>query len=157
MADSPAPPAPPPTRRQIMRRLPMLLALLAILGGGGFHVAYSGLLADWLARRPGGDGGGDIAFVPLEPLVVNLAVPGRSRHLRIAATIETTRAHHHEVARLLPRILDVMNGYLQALEPTRIEEEGALVRIRQHLLRRLQMITGAGQVSDLLITEFVIN
>jgi len=31
------------------------------------------------------------------------------------------------------------------------------VRIRAHLLRRIQIVTGEGRVRDLLVTEFVLN
>ena len=62
-----------------------------------------------------------------------------------------------EVTLLLPRIVDVMNGYLRALDPKVMEDPAALVRIRAQMLRRIQIVTGEGRVRDLLITEFVLN
>ena len=38
-----------------------------------------------------------------------------------------------------------------------LEDPAALVRIRAHLLRRIQIVTGEGRVRDLLISEFVLN
>ena len=58
---------------------------------------------------------------------------------------------------LLPRIVDVMNGYLRALDAAELENPAALVRLRAQMLRRIQIVTGEGRVRDLLITEFVLN
>ena len=38
-----------------------------------------------------------------------------------------------------------------------IEDPAALARLRAQMLRRIQVVTGEGQVRDLLITEFVLN
>jgi flagellar FliL protein len=62
-----------------------------------------------------------------------------------------------EVTLLLPRILDVLNSYLRAIDVAEIEDSAALVRIRAQLLRRIQIVTGEGRVRDLLVTEFVLN
>jgi flagellar FliL protein len=62
-----------------------------------------------------------------------------------------------EVTLLLPRIMDVLNGYLRAIDITQLEDPAALIRIRAHMLRRIQIVTGEGRVRDLLITEFVLN
>jgi flagellar FliL protein len=62
-----------------------------------------------------------------------------------------------EVTLLLPRIMDVLNSYLRAVDVAQIEDPSALIRIRAHMLRRIQIVTGEGRVRDLLITEFVMN
>ena len=58
---------------------------------------------------------------------------------------------------LLPRILDVLNGYLRAVETADLENPSALVKLRAQMLRRVQIVTGEGRVRDLLVTEFVLN
>ena len=62
-----------------------------------------------------------------------------------------------EVVLLKPRILDVMNGYLRAVEVQELADPHALVRLRSQMLRRIQIVTGEGRVRDLLVTEFVLN
>jgi flagellar FliL protein len=66
-------------------------------------------------------------------------------------------AYAGEVAMLKPRILDVLNGYLRAVDPAELEDPAALVRLRAQMLRRIQIVTGEGRVRDLLVTEFVMN
>ena len=57
----------------------------------------------------------------------------------------------------MPRILDVMNSYLRAIDTGSLEDPAAMVRLRAQMLRRIQIVTGEGRVRDLLVTEFVLN
>jgi flagellar FliL protein len=54
-------------------------------------------------------------------------------------------------------VVDVLNGYLRALEPREIEDPAALMRIRAQMLRRVQVVAGGDRVRDLLVMEFVVN
>jgi flagellar FliL protein len=141
---------------------PLLIGVLLalILGGGGFYAAWSGLLF-------GGGGHGDegaappalqgIAFVPLETMVVSLGADSGSEHLRFTAQVEVVDAAEADVTLLKPRILDVLNSYLRAIDTASIEDPQAMARLRAQMLRRVQIVTGEGRVRDLLITEFVLN
>lgn len=158
MAHTAAPPEGPVPKRT--SRLPLLIGLLLTLlgGAGGFAATYFG-------KMPGADAGEggpasglpDIAFVALEPITISLGPASRSRHLRFAAQIEVEARHAAEVEKLRPRILDMLNGYLRAVELAELEQTSSLVRLRAQMLRRLQIVTGEGRVRDLLITEFVMN
>lgn len=158
MAAAADPAAPPPVKAS---KLPLLLGLvLAVAGGaGGFLAVRAGLLG-------GGEAGAEAAadahgaapvaaFVPLPPLTVNIA--GGDRFLRFAGQVEVDPAHLDEVAALTPRIVDVLNGYLRAVEPRDLESPAALLSIRSQLLRRVQVVAGADRVHDLLVMEFVVN
>jgi flagellar FliL protein len=160
-------------------KLPLLIGLvLALAGaGGGFYATYAGLLDGVLGggheAATGQDGhgtdddhatadahdagGGDVGFVPIEPITINLGPRGESRHLRFAAQLEVPSGSADEVARLMPRIMDVLNIYLRALDPHEFEEPAALLRLRAQMLRRVQIVTGPGLVNDLLVIEFVFN
>lgn len=143
-------------------KLPLIIGLvLAILGGGGgFFAVYSGLLA------PGGaemaepvvtNPTKDVAFVELSPLVISLGPAGNVRHLRFGAQLEVAKTHEEVVRDQLPRIVDVLNGYLRAVDMADLEGPTALVRLRAQMLRRVQIVTGEGAVRDLLIMEFVLT
>lgn len=131
------------------------------LGGGGFFAIYSGMIP------LGGGGGGHeappsagalhVAFVPMEPIMVALPRGGQARMLRFTGQLEVAPEHQAEVASLMPRVLDVLNTYLRAVEVKDLEDPAALARLRAQMLRRLQVVTGEGRVNDLLITEFVLN
>lgn len=158
MTDTPAPdmsaPEPP---RPARSKLPLLIGLVLALagGGGGFYAVYSGLLFGAPAERPAALP--DIAFVAIEPMVISLGPGTGNSHLRFAATLEVPRRQQAEVSVLMPRIVDVLNGYLRAVTPQELADPGALIRLRAQMLRRVQIVTGDGRVRDLLITEFVMN
>ncbi|MDO6522989.1 flagellar basal body-associated FliL family protein [Shimia thalassica] len=138
--------------------------LLAVLGGGGaFYAMYSDLLfgeetksakmeaAVEAAPMP------DVAFVPIDPLVVSLGSNAINRHLRFRAQLEVVPAYEQDVIHLLPRIVDVLNNYLRALEASDIEQPAALMNLRAQMLRRVQIVVGPGRVNDLLVMEFVLK
>jgi flagellar FliL protein len=144
-------------------KVPLLLGLVlaAVLGGGGFYATWSGMIlgggthASPAEGMPGPLTG--IAFVPLETMVISLAPDSSSKHLRFTAQVEVVDTAAADVAMLAPRIMDVLNSYLRAIDTAAIEDPGAMARLRAQMLRRIQIVTGEGRVRDLLITEFVLN
>lgn len=166
MATAAAPPEAAPKKSGLM---PLVLGLVGALvaGGGGFYATYALLPAaeavDGGANGHGEDAGHGagalpaLAFVPVPPLIVSLGPGAGSRHLRLSAQVEAEPPYAAEVTHLMPRIQDVMNSYLRAVAVAELEDPAALLRIRAHLLRRIQVVTGEGRVRDLLITEFVLN
>lgn len=145
-------------------KMPLILGLVFALlgGGGGFMAVQMGLI--------GGETAGDeahapdpleplppVAFVPLEPLLISL--PNRSGHqyLRFVAQIEVAPEHAADVEAIKPRIVDVLNGYLRAVEVADFDDPNALMRLRAQMLRRVQVVAGEGRVRDLLIMEFVLS
>lgn len=151
----------PTPARKAGLMLPILvgLALAALGGGGAFYAVWAG----WLLPQPAEtdtadvDALPDLAFVPIDPVIISLPPGARSEHLRFTAQLEVNARHTDEVRLLLPRILDVLNGYLRAIDVAEFEDPAALMRIRAQLLRRIQLVVGDGRVRDLLITEFVLN
>ncbi len=161
MAEAEAPQDAVPKKKS---KLPLILGLVLflVLGGGGFYAVYSGLIlgssaasanltVDQSSALP------DIAFVPLEPVTITLGDVSANMHLRLTAQLEVEKSKEQEVTLLTPRILDVLNGYLRAVEVPELEDPHALVRLRSQMLRRIQIVTGEGRVRDLLVTEFVLH
>lgn len=156
-AETPQDAAPP---KKSKKPLLIGLVLMLLLGGGGFYATWSGLILgghEEPAEAHGPEALPDIAFVPIEPLTISLGPAADNRHLRFTAQIEVEGAHKEEVTLLLPRVVDVMNSYLRALDLAVLEDPAALVKMRAQMLRRIQIVSGEGRVRDLLITEFVLN
>lgn len=145
---------------------PLILGLvLALAGGGGGFFAISG----------GFVGGGDeadsthglaeepaeplpsLSFVPLDPFVVSLRQGGKQALLRFTAQLEVRPEYAAEVEAIKPRVVDVLNGYLRAVDVSDLADPTVLVRLRGQMLRRVQVVAGQGRVRDLLIMEFVFN
>lgn len=154
----------PPKKKGLL--FPLLFGIVgaAAAGGGAFFAASSGMLggdatetelasdkAPEAAPMPG------ITFLELDPMIVSLSGDGYSRHLRFRGHLEVFEGQEENVTKLTPRILDVLNSYLRALDVGTLEEPDSLVRIRINMLRRVQLVVGEGRVRDLLVTEFVLN
>jgi flagellar protein FliL len=154
-------------------KLGLLIGAAGLLVGvaGGFYATYSGLIggsgdaevaeghAD--ADAPHGKtyvaGESEVTFIPVSPLVVSLTGSQSPKHLRFTSQLEVPSEHSGEVSRLLPRVIDVMNGYLRAVDPRALESPGALITLRSQMLRRVELVVGPGRVSDVLVMEFVLS
>ena len=143
----------------------LILAVVLCLAGGGLgffaisggyvplggHEEAKAPVHDAVAALP------DVAFVDIPTLIVTLPPGAKNDHLRFTGQIEVPSQYQSDVEYLLPRIQDVMNGYLRALTAEDIEGPGALFKIRLHLFRRIVMVVGLGKANSLLVTEFILN
>lgn len=147
-------------------KMPVILGFaLAIAGaGGGYYATSTGLIlggesdhAETDTAHHGEASGKDVSYVAVDPLTISLRAPSTSRHLLFRANLEVLPEAVAEVENLLPRVTDMLNSYLRALDPPDFEDPSALTRLRAQMLRRIQVVAGAGKVNDLLIMEFVLN
>ncbi|MGJ8616824.1 MAG: flagellar basal body-associated FliL family protein [Sulfitobacter sp.] len=150
-----------PTKKS---KLPLIIGLflgLAGAGGGYFAVSSGMILAsdshEHTEAEMTGEAMPDVAFVPVDPLVISLRAPSQSNHLRFRAELEVPAQFKVDVEKILPRVVDVLNSYLRALDMGAFEDPSALMRLRAQMLRRVQIVAGQGRVNDLLIMEFVLN
>lgn len=109
------------------------------------------------APATGADIAADTTFVAIDPIMVSLGDGKGSDHLRFRAELEVGSADAAEVTAILPRIVDVLNGYLRAIETEDLRNPQALTRLRGQMLRRIAVVAGPDRVRDLLIMEFVLN
>lgn len=154
-------------------KLPIFIGLaLALLGGGGgFYAVYSGMIlgaessassvaepvAEVASGVPQVAVPADITFVPVDPMTISLSPGSSARHLMFRAELEVRSAQEATVRKLMPRVVDVLNSYLRAVEPRDFDDPAALARLRGQMLRRVQIVTGPDAVRDLLVMEFVLN
>lgn len=162
MADEVAPEGDPPKNSKMPLILGLTLALIG--GGGGFYATWSGMiLAQSDEHHVEGDKKeikdlfADIAFVEIDPMVISIDARPERRLLRFRAQLEVPKDYQEDVIKLLPRVVDVLNSYLRALEVSDLENQAALTRLRAQMLRRIQIVTGQGRVNDFLIMEFVLT
>lgn len=146
----------------------LLLALLPalLLGGGAFFATYTGM-----ATLPFGGAAEtseskktkpepksfDVAYLELDELVVPLSPRARSRFLVFQASIEAAPEDIPALEQIRPRILDVFNTYLRAIEEKELDEPSAMALLRARLLRRLGVVAAPVAPKDLLITTFVLK
>lgn len=141
--------------------------LMLGLGGGAFYAVYAGLVpvpekkaaADPHAApaEHAEHGEKPPAFLPLSPILVTLGRGAEMRHLQLTAQLEVAPDRLAAVDALTPRMLDVLNTYLRAVDAAVIEDPAAMLRMRAQMLRRVQMVAGEGLVRDLLVSEFILR
>ena len=156
--EAPGDPTETGTTKPGRKALLLGLAGALVLGGGAFYAVWSGLI---LAPRPAAPvaetTAPDFAFVPIDQITISLLPESGARHLRFSAQIEVAAQSVPLVEQMRPRLLDMMNLYLRAVEPADLTDPAAMVRLRAQLLRRVQLMLGAEHVRDVLITEFVLS
>ncbi len=139
--------------------------ILAVAGAaGGYFLTTSGMLpfGGKSAMEEAKDKGKpvkalpQVGFIDLPPVIVSVNA-GDSRHLKFHAQLEVNSEYAADVEKMKPRIMDILNGYLRAVEVSDLEDSLALMRIRGHLLRRIEIVVGEGRVRDVLVMEFVLN
>ena len=149
-----------------------LMGALA-LGGGSFFAVYSGMVplggdapADGMeAAVEHGPGGGPVdyamleppSYVVLDPLVIALSPGSRARHLRVSLQLDVVADAQEAVAAVAPRVMDVLNTFLRAVDEREFENPRAMSRLRAQMLRRIQLVAPEGSVRDVLIQEFLLN
>ena len=146
-------------------KLPLILGLLAALvgAGGGFFATFSGMILAPPQQEaekevvPEVQALPDVAYVPIDPMIISVGPPNNKRHLRFRAQLEVPKQFKSDVESVMPRVVDVLNGYLRAVSVEDLEEQAVLLKLRSHMLRRVDIVTGEGRVNDLLIMEFVLN
>jgi flagellar FliL protein len=166
-----------PVRKGKGRILLVAFVLALVAGGGGFYGVYSGLLYLPLldagkltqAAAGGGHGGEETghaplasqfepgAFVHLDPLIISLGAQSRSEHLKVTLAVEVRPEDEEMVVAVKPRIIDVLNGFLRAVDEREFELPRSMERLRAQMLRRVRLVTPEGSVRDLLIQEFLLD
>lgn len=158
-----------PEKKSGKKGLVVGLVLALVGAGGGYFSTISGLIP--LGTKPAGDHAlttadhgtaapdalPDVAYVDLQPIMVSLLGEGDQRHLRFHAQLEVPEQYRADVEKIRPRIVDVLNGYLRAIEIGDLNDPLALTRLRGHMQRRINIVAGEGRVKDVLVMEFVLN
>ena len=148
-----------PPKKKGKKGLLIGLVLALVLGGGAFYATFSGLVMGSetevaMEDTPLVEDTQLATFVEIDPLSISLG-PQSNVQLRFRAQLEVEESKSEAVQNAMPRILDVLNGYLRAVDVRELQDPTALVRLRVQMLRRVQLVTGTGHVRDFLITEFV--
>jgi len=157
----------------------MLFGLIGavLLGGASFYGVFSGMIPLPFGAPPEAAQGKEksakakaekkeeskdyadyaVGYVPIREMIISLGPNSQAKHLKLLMTIEVSSEAEQQVAALAPRIRDVLNTFLRAVDERDFEVPRAMTRLRGQMLRRVQLVTPPGAVKDLLIQDFVLN
>lgn len=118
------------------------------LGRGGHAAATSP------ERKP-------VAFVDIKEMTVNLASEPnqeRPRYLRLKIALEVKDPKLvSEVQPLLPRVEDIFQVFVRELRASDLEGSGGVHRLREELLRRVNLAVAPSKVDAVLFKEVVVQ
>ncbi|MCV0427033.1 MAG: flagellar basal body-associated FliL family protein [Roseibium sp.] len=138
------------------------IGLVVLLGAGG--AAYYFLMGPETSL-PSPDGSDTlvevqkpVVFYDLPEMTVNLATDGRTTYLKVRIALEVeNRAMIEQIQPFLPRILDAFQIYLRELRPADLEGSAGLFRLKEELLRRINLSVYPAKVEGVLFKEILVQ
>lgn len=171
----------------LSRKMLMILApvLLLVVGGGVYFFLFTGgeevvgehgeASADGHASA-GGEGHGDShaggeggeaeahhpVFFEVPDILVNVSSDGgKPVFLKLAVSLEVDGASHEEIAAslepIMPRVVDQLQTYLRELRLEDLSGSAALFRLKEELLRRVNLAADPIQVKGVLFREMIVQ
>ena len=139
------------------KKLIAIAAAVLLLGGGGGWFLLKKKAPDQQVaevKKP-------VAFLDVADLVLNLALDNpndKPRFLRVKIALELKDSGlAKEVQPLMPRVLDIFQVFMRELRPSDIEGSGAVHRLREELLRRVNLAVFPTKVDGILFKELVLQ
>ncbi|HEY4345111.1 MAG TPA: flagellar basal body-associated FliL family protein [Parvibaculum sp.] len=146
-----------PAKRKLSGKVLILYIVLplVLLIGAGVGVYMSGLLGSHEPAKP-------VAAVPvfydLPDFLVNLSGPAPQHFLKMKVTLQLVDA---EAAKRfdaeLPRVLDAFQVFLRELRPEDVEGSAGMLRVKEELLRRINLAIQPPLATDILFKEVIVQ
>jgi flagellar FliL protein len=149
------------------KKLILIVAAVLLLAGGGGGGYWFFVKRNAAAAGEGHEAAGPpkkTAFVDLKEMMVNLAGQNtqqtgeRARYLKLRVSLEVGDPHLvAEVQPLLPRIEDSFQVYMRELRMNDLEGSAGVYRLKEELLRRVNVAVYPAKVDAILFKEILIQ
>lgn len=136
-------------------------ALVLLLGiGGGAYFFFSSKPPEQVAEAP------QIPLVPptvafydIPDVVVNIqSADGTPAYLKLAVSLELASAEEKQGLNVLrPRIVDQFQAYLRELRVDDLKGSAGVLRVKEELLRRVNVAAAPYPVKDVLLKEMIVQ
>jgi flagellar FliL protein len=145
--------APPKSKKKLIIAA---VAVLALGGGGGWF-----LLGKKSHPPEPVEVKKVVAFVDVQEMMVNLvseATQDRPRFLKLKVALEVNDGKVvPEVTPLLPRVQDILQVFMREMRPSDLEGSGGMSRLREEMLRRVNIAVYPAKVDAVLFKEVVVQ
>jgi len=142
-------------------------ATLLVLGGGGagaYFFLFSGHDAKAVKTADGKPVpppivAPQVAFYEMPDMVVNIqSADGNPAYLKLSVALELTGADEKAgIQPLMPRVVDQFQGYLRELRVDDLKGSAGVLRLKEELLRRINVATAPFAVKDVLLKEMIVQ
>ncbi|HEY5338705.1 MAG TPA: flagellar basal body-associated FliL family protein [Rhizomicrobium sp.] len=101
----------------------------------------------------------NVAFYDMPDIVVNIqSQDGTPAYLKLAVSLELTGADEKAgISPLMPRVVDQFQGYLRELRVDDLKGSAGVLRLKEELLRRINVATTPFKVKDVLLKEMIVQ
>lgn len=136
------------------------VVLLGALGGGGWYFFLKKPSAEQMAdaAKPAAKKTG---FVEMKEMLINItgAQPGeRQNFIKVKVALEIADAKMApDIQPLLPRVEDMFQVYLRELRPADLEGSAGTFRLKEELLRRVNVAVHPAKVDAVLFKELLVQ
>ena len=151
------------------RLLIVIAAVLVLILGGAAAAYFTGLLQPVIDMLGGKDApvedpnapavSGDAVFYDLAEMLVNINTGGRKSvylKIRVSLELENTDDIVH-IEAVMPRIIDNFQVYLRELRIEDLKGSAGMYRLREELLKRVNVAVAPAKVNDVLFKEMLVQ
>jgi flagellar FliL protein len=139
--------------------------LVLVLGGGGAGLYF------FVFSAPKGDAKTaanqpqvpitppQVAFYDVPDIIVNIqSADGSPTYLKLSTSLELETADEKAgMTALMPRIVDQFQGYLRELRIDDLKGSAGVLRLKEELLRRINVAAAPYHVRDVLLKEMIVQ
>jgi flagellar protein FliL len=100
-----------------------------------------------------------VAYYDMPDLVVNIqSADGSPAYLKLSVSLElATMTEKSGIQVLMPRIVDQFQGYLRELRVDDLRGSAGIMRLKEELLRRINVAAAPYPVRDVLLKEMIVQ
>jgi len=155
---------------KLPRKLQIIAAagLLLVLGGGGAALYFFVLSAP--AQDPAVADAKSVktedklppaqaAFLDIPDIIVNIQTPDSTpAYLKLSVSLELDKMEEKAtIEPVMPRIIDQFQGYLRELRVEDIRGSAGVMRLKEELLRRVNLAAAPTPVREVLLKEMIVQ
>jgi flagellar FliL protein len=101
----------------------------------------------------------EAAFFDIPDIIVNLQTPDMSQaYLKLSLSLELEKAElKASIEPVLPRVIDQFQSYLRELRVEDVRGSAGVMRLKEELLRRVNLAVAPTPVRDVLLKEMIVQ
>lgn len=149
-------------KRRLSGRTLVLFVILPVLllAGGGGGAYFAGVFSSPEGEAPEKVVRAPKSFFDMPEIVVNLSGRDgqRTQYLKLKVSLELMDKNVESVVEpLMPRIVDMFQIYLRELRPADLEGSAGMFRLKEELIRRVNLEISPQEISDVLFKQIIIQ
>jgi flagellar FliL protein len=138
-------------------------AMVLLLGGGGAGLYFFVFSAPKVEGTKTAEAipvtPPQVAFYDVPDIITNLqSADGNPTYLKLSTALELDNAEEKAgLATVMPRVVDQFQGYLRELRIDDLKGSAGVIRLKEELLRRINVAAAPYHVRDVLLKEMIIQ